>query len=184
MGYIAEGRRPVWRGRRLIFARSERSDPNQPGIERLFSVLPDGDDLREIPLPAEVTILPDVFDETRAALPASDDGEFLLACAGPNSNCDDILVLRAGGLAAGPIRTPEDARPRDGLVWLDFVAGDTHLLWLNGDGELFLQSISSGESTQVAREVRIVAVIPYEGGGGAVLQLDDGRFFEHSLMEN
>jgi hypothetical protein len=170
--YIAEGRHPGWRGRRLMFVRSERSDPN----ERLFSVLPDGGDLREILLPGDVTLLPESF----AALPWSSEGDLLLAC---DADCDNFLVLRASDAIpiSEPIRIP-DSDP----IRVDFVAGDTQLLWQNADGDLFLQNINDGETLRVAREIsdegRIAAVIPY--AGGAILRLEDGRFFSYNLLDD
>lgn len=184
--YAGEGRRIAWGqgGHRLYFARIERSDPNAPGIEHLFSTLPDGSAIQEIPLPSGATWLPGAMDIHHTILPWMESGDAMLGCSGNVYDCANPIIfdltqrtvsasINAPAQLGGPLRS------------VHFVEGDTRLLWLDETGILFLQTLE-GEVTRIELEVesRVIAVQPLPGGVGAILQLEDGRYLYYDILSS
>lgn len=193
--HAGEGRRLGWGqgGRRLRYIALERSDPNAEGVQRMFSVLPDGSDRLEIFLPSGATWLPGAMDLANTRLPWTENGDKLLVCNGRVYNCGETLTFRLvdSGFEATPIITPDQTQLGSSLAAVHYVAGDTQLLWLSTAGRLFLQPIkgeNAGRWSEAAIELigdsPIVEVLPLPTGVGAVLRLSDGRYFYLDVLAN
>lgn len=172
VSYLDAGRRVSWAddGRRLQFVRHERLDPNQIGIERMFSVRPDRTDKIEIYLPDGMRLIPDSLD----LLPHTTQGNEFLVCVG--DGCEQVSIFSLNTLAfSSPMPSEND------FLSVYFVAGGTKLLWLNSQGQVFIQS---DERQALALGLPIVEVIPIEDGFGAVLRTPENRYFYWDVTSN
>jgi len=186
---IGEGRRVGWGqgGRRLRFVRVERQDPNAAGTERLLSVLPDGGDPIEIFIPGGATWLPDATLQSGVTLPWTERGDKLLVCNGRVYNCGETLtfqIIDSGFVNPIAILAPSEVQLGLNLQQVEYVAGDTQLLWLNTEGTLYLQPIAgdgAGQWTEVSPEtlsgIVITEIVPLPSGVGAVLVSDASLYY-------
>ncbi len=166
--YLDSGRRLAWTegGRRLWFTRVERTDPNETGIERLFSVQPDGSNKIEYALSPEITLLPDGVGRV---LPWDSRAERLLVCVGRVYTCEQVRTLTPSTLTFTPTLDV-------GISFssVHYVAGDTHLLWLSTDGKIYLQSLE-GNLEEIPVGQPIVEV--QSAGIGVLLRSPENRYF-------
>ncbi|MBZ0310777.1 MAG: SH3 domain-containing protein [Anaerolineae bacterium] len=169
ISYLDSGRRLAWAegGRRLWFARVERIDPNEAGIERLFSVQPNGSNKIEYALPPEITLLPDELDrQEHNLLPWDSGSERILVCV---DTCERVRTLTPSIMTFTPI-VEANASFRS----VHYVAGDTHLLWLSADGKVYLQSLE-GSLEEIPVGQPIVEV--QSAGIGVLLRSPENRYF-------
>ena len=156
--YIGEGQRLGWYNGRLYYAHIERSDPNTPGVQRMFHVRPNGEDRLEIPLPAGINVI-------GASLPYNAAGDRLLVCT--DAACGQVAIWSLRNYSLGTAFAP----PINGTA--SFMAGDTQFLWLSAAGQVYQQGLADGSSEMLATDTPVTAVHP--GWMGAVLHLDDGQ---------
>lgn len=180
VAYAGEGRRLGWgqSGRRLRYFRVERTDPNQGGKERLWSVLPDGSDPIEVFLPGGATWLPGAMDLVPFMLPWSEQGEKVLTCNGLVYNCGETLTLKIidSSFMGTALIAPDDIQLGSNLLGVYYVAGDTQLLWIDADGAFFLQPLQ-GDQAGIERKLAnglngegLVSVTILPTGAGLVIQ--------------
>jgi hypothetical protein len=184
VAYAGEGRRLGWGqgGRRLRYFRLERSDPNQGGQERLWSVLPDGSDPIEVFLPRGATWLPGAMDLVAFTLPWSEQGERVLACNGLVYSCGETLTMQIvdSSFAGTAFIAPENALLGSSLWGVYYVLGDTALLWVTTTGFFYTQPLQGeragiwSEEGYITEEATMVAITVMPTGAGVIIQQTDG----------
>jgi Bacterial SH3 domain len=176
--YAGEGRRLASVDDRLYALRNERSDPNQAGIQYLFSVLPDGTNTQIIPIPENLTWLPDAMDLQNTYLPWSEGGAALLACVGDGYQCTELVNYHIDSSRADIIPLPDGLQLGSTLQAVYYVAEGSQLLWLSTEGDIYLQSFDgkwSAIESPLLQESRIIRINILPKGIGALLEREDGQ---------
>lgn len=181
VSYAGEGRRIGWGqgGRRLRYVRVQKTDPNLAGEERMFSLRPDGQDEVEIFLPDGATWVPGAVDILGTVLPWSASGDALLVCNGEVYTCSDMSTFRVedSSFITQSISLPAGAQMGSTLESVQYVAGDSQLLWLSTDGRIFLQEVDGGAPIEIRLNGVVDSIVALPTGVGAVLVLEDDRYF-------
>ena len=181
---VGEGRRAVWGsgGTVLHFFTFDVDTGYNITDERLWR-LSDGQ-VTELGLPEGAQFVPRVFNATGVQLPSTEDGRQLLAC-NTISGCPDTLTFEISDRTFTPaIEVPEDLLPRE-ISQIHYVAGNTRLLWLDINGNVYVQAVSGPDAglwTRVALDgvipatSRIVDIILMPTGGTSILMADTGEY--------
>lgn len=184
---VGEGRRAEWGsgGTVLHFFTFDVDTGYNILDERLWR-LSDGQ-VTELGLPEGAQFVPRVFNATGVQLPATEDGRQLLVC-NTISGCPDTLTFEISDRTFTPaIEVPEDLLPRE-ISQVNYVAGNTRLLWLDINGNVYIQSVSGPDTglwTRVALDgvlpagSKVVNTIMMPTRGSAILVADTG---EHILL--
>ncbi len=186
---VGEGRRAVWGGggTTLHFFTFD-VDTGYNILDEHLWLLSDGQ-LTELGLPDGAQFVPRVFNATGVQLPSTQDGRQLLVC-NTISGCPDTLTFEISDRTFTPaIEVPEDLLPRE-ISQIHYVAGNTRLLWLDVNGNVYIQSVGGPDAglwTRVALEnimsadSRVIDLVVMPTGGSVILLTNMG---EHILLNS
>lgn len=172
-----EGRHVAWanNGAQLLAFRLLTEGDTQRG--HLYSMNPDGTQRQEVWLPGGAVYLSTT--QTDLGFPWNEGGTRVLI---GNGGTEEVMVLNIldRGLTP-PVAVPDLAVPLNRLS-VDYVQGDTALLWTTIRGQFVLQDARAGDSVRLTSEVASTGVPlrevrPFSTGLHALLELSDGTAY-------
>ncbi len=172
-----EGRHVAWanNGAQLLAFRLLTEGDVQRG--HLYSMNPDGTQRQEIWLPGGAVYLSTT--QTDLGFPWNAGGTRVLI---GNGGTEQVMVLNIvdRGLTS-PVAVPDIAAPLNRLS-VDYVKGDSALLWTTIRGQFVLQDTRSGDAVRLASEVASTGVPlrevrPFSTGLHALLEMSNGTAY-------
>lgn len=176
---LGEGRHVAWAegGARLMFFRLVSGDDGRQ-IARLFSARPDGTDRQEVWLPGGAVYVS--ATQTPLGLPWNDSGTRVIV--GNAGGTEEVMVFDTRDKSfTPPVLVPAIATPLNRLA-VDFVQGETALLWATIRGDFAVQSVRRGDTTRLdsalgAAGVPLAYVQPFATGQVALAVMTDGSAY-------
>ncbi|WP_119068013.1 SH3 domain-containing protein [Aggregatilinea lenta] len=172
-----EGRHVAWanNGAQLLAFRLLAEGDTQRG--HLYSMNPDGTGRQEVWLPGGAVYLSST--QTALGFPWNAGGTRVLI---GNGGTEQVMMLNIvdRGLTS-PAAVPDIAAPLNRLS-VDFVKGDSALLWTTIRGQFVLQDVRSGEAVRLTSEVASTGVPlrevrPFSTGLHVLLEMSNGTAY-------